>query len=64
MLHSTKEHNGLATSGLSSDTTIANYKRISCDVNLQKVLELIEEAWAFSVAMDMSTHMSTSYLDV
>ena len=49
---------------MSSDITIDNYARIACAVNLQNVLELLEEAWKFSVAMDMSTHMSTLYLGV
>ena len=26
--------------------------------------ELLEEAWTFLVALDISTHMSTSYLDI
>ena len=44
MLHSTKERSGISIIVSSSDTTIAKYTRISCDVNLQKVLELFEEA--------------------
>ena len=64
MLKSTNDCSGLATIGSSSDTTIAKYTRISYAVNLQKVLELLEEAWTFSVSMDMSTHMSMSYLDI
>ena len=64
MLKSTNYCSGLATIGSSSDTTIAKYTRISYAVNLQKVLELLEEAWTYSFVMDMSTHMSTLYLGV
>ena len=42
MLQSTRERSGIATIGSSSDTTIAKYTWIACDVNLQKVLELLE----------------------
>ena len=40
------------------------YVRIACVINLQKVYELLEEAWMFLLALDMSTHISTFYLDI
>ena len=64
VLQLTKERSGLASIGACSDSTISKYARIACAVNLQNISELLEKAWTFSVALDMSTHMSTSYLDI
>jgi hypothetical protein len=33
-------------------------------MNLQCIVELLRQCWAFSVALDMATHMATSYCDV
>ena len=62
VLQHTKEHNGVASIGACIDSTISKYARVSCAINLQKVCNLLEEAWTFLVALDMSTHLSTSYL--
>ena len=64
VLQPTKGHSGLDGIGASSELTIPKYLRIACTINLQKVYDLIEEAWTFLVALDMSTHMSTLYLDI
>ena len=64
VLQSNNKHSGLANIGSSSDTTITKYASIACAVNLHKVSYLLEEACKLLVSMDMSTHMSTSYLDV
>jgi hypothetical protein len=32
-------------------------------MNLQCIAELLRQYWAFSVALDMATHMATSYCD-
>lgn len=64
VLLATKERSGMASIGSCSDSTISKYARIACAVNLQKVYDLLQEAWTFSIALDMSTHMSTSYLDI
>ena len=64
VLQHTKDRSRLASIGACSDLTISKYAWIACAINLQKVYELIEEAWKFLVALDMSTHMSTSYLDI
>jgi hypothetical protein len=61
---STKERTGLAAIGTCSDLTVAKYARYACAINLQKISELLDSAWTFAVALDMSTHMSTSYLDI
>lgn len=58
VLHHTNERSGLVSIGMCSDVTISKYARYACAVNLQKVYELIEKAWTFSVALDMSTHMN------
>ena len=33
-------------------------------INLQTIAELLEQSWTFFIALDMSTHMSTLYLDI
>ena len=64
MLQHTKERSRLASIGACSDSTISKYARIACAINLQKVYDLLEEAWTFLVALDISKHMSMSYLDI
>ena len=32
-------------------------------MNLQCIVELLRKCWAFSVALDMVTHMATAYFD-
>ncbi|KAI2493008.1 hypothetical protein MHU86_2095 [Fragilaria crotonensis] len=38
--------------------------RVACAANLQKISELLQESWGFSIALDSATHQSTSYLDL
>ena len=33
-------------------------------INLQTIAELLEQSWTFYIALEMSTHLSTSYLDI
>jgi hypothetical protein len=63
LLHSTKERTGLAAIGCTY-ATVAKYERFICAIDLQIVSEMRSKCWTFSVALDMSTHMSTSYLDL
>lgn len=60
----TKERTGLASIGSCSEGAVAKYARFVCALNLQQLKEILAKSWTFSVAMDMSTHMSTSYLDI
>lgn len=64
ILQMTKDRTGLASMGSCSDVKAATYARFACALNLQKLSEILGLVWAFSVAMDMSTHMGTSYLDI
>jgi len=43
---------------------VANYIRIVCVVNLQRIVRHLRCAWAFSITLDFATHQSTSYLNV
>jgi hypothetical protein len=38
--------------------------RAACAANLQKISVLLKDSWAFSIAIDSTTHHSTSYLDL
>ena len=64
MLHSTKERSGLYIIRSNRDIAITKYAWISCAFNQKKVLDLLKEERKVLVAMDMSTHTSTSYPDV
>ncbi len=56
-----KERTGLAAIGSCNDDTSAKYAHFVCAINSQKLHELLEKAWTFSVALDLSTHMEKSY---
>ncbi|KAI2505241.1 hypothetical protein MHU86_9143 [Fragilaria crotonensis] len=43
---------------------ISKMVRVACAANLQKISELLQESWGFSIALDSATHQSTSYLDL
>jgi hypothetical protein len=38
--------------------------RVACAANLQKISELPQESWGFSIALDSATHQSTLFLDL
>ena len=60
----TKELTGLASLERASEGKVASYARVVCSLNLQTFRDLPARVWTFSVAMDISTHMATSYLDI
>lgn len=64
ILAMTKENTGLASLGSVSEGKAASFARFVCALNLQSLKDLLVRVWTFSVAMDMSTHMATSYLDI
>ena len=60
----TKEHTGLASVGSISEKKLRSYAGFVCAINLHQIKELQESCWTFSVAMDMDSHMASSYLDI
>lgn len=64
ILNFTRDRTGLALIGSSSDPKMAKYVRFVCAINLQQGFDLLDRAWAFVVVMEMSTHQSTSSLDM
>ncbi|CAM6041972.1 unnamed protein product, partial [Sphagnum compactum] len=60
----TKEVLGIGSIGSCSKGIVSRYARFICVMNLQCIAELLRQCWAFSVALDMATHMATSYCDV
>lgn len=60
----TKKITGLATLGSCPSGLPTKYARFACAMNLQKLKQVLATVWTFSIAIDMSTHMSTSYLDI
>ena len=55
----------MASLGNLNDTTVANYARVVCAINLQRLAEILndDKIWAFSLANDASTHYGMSYFD-
>ena len=55
----------MAQLGNIKDTTVANYARIVCAINLQRIADVLNDksVWAFSLANDSSTHYGRSYFD-
>lgn len=43
---------------------VTSYVRAVCAINLQKISKILHKVWAFSIALDMSTHQSSAYLDI
>jgi hypothetical protein len=57
----TKEVLGIGSTGSWSAAIVSLYARFICAMNLQCIAELLRQCWAVSVALDMATHMATSY---
>jgi hypothetical protein len=60
----TKEVLGIGSIGSCSEGIVSRYARFICAMNLQCIAGLLRKCCAFSVALDMATHMATSYCDV
>jgi hypothetical protein len=63
-LMSVKAISGLAAIGSVTDIVVANYARVICAINLQRIMTILNNKliWAFSLANDASTHYDSSYL--
>ena len=64
ILQMTKNRTEMASIGSANQGKVADYIRMVCALNLQKLSDALATTWTFSLAMDMSTHVSTSYLDI
>jgi hypothetical protein len=60
----TQEESGMSVYGGCSDVLASNYTRIVCAHSLQILSDALSHVWAFSLAIDGSTHMGMLYLDV
>lgn len=60
----TKSVLGIGSIGSCHQGTVCRYARFICAMNLQCISEFLRQCWTFSVALDMATHMATSYCDV
>ena len=60
----TKEQTGMASIGSASEGKATDIARVVCSHSLNLISKILMKCWTFSLAMDMSTHMSTSYLDI
>jgi hypothetical protein len=60
----TKEQTRMASIGNVSEGKVTAIAQVVCSHSLELISNLLMKCWTFSLAMDMSTHMSTSYLDI
>ena len=60
----TKELLSIGSIGSCSEGIVSRYACFICSMNLQCIVELLRKCWAFSVALDMATHMVTAYCDL
>ena len=60
----TKELLGIGSIGSFSEVIVSCNARLISLMNLQSIVELLRKCWAFSVALDMVTHMATAYCNV
>ncbi|KAG6616930.1 ABC transporter C family member 5 [Phytophthora cinnamomi] len=63
-LTKTRHRTGLASLGSCTPELPAKYAGFACMINLQKLNSLMAAEWTFAIALDMSTHLSVSYLDI
>ena len=54
----------MASIGNVSEGKVTAIAQVVCSHSLELISNLLMKCWTFSLAMDMSTHMSTSYLDI
>ena len=66
MLQMFKEHCGISVYGGCNDTIASNYYRVACAHSLQIIPDALHRSkvWTFSIALNLSTHRSQSYLNV
>ena len=66
IIHATKEQTGLASIGSINKATVCRYAHFICALSLQNISEMLMtlSVWAFSIALNMSTHQGVSYLDI
>ena len=60
----TKDLLGIGRIGSFSEGIVSCYARFIFSMNLQCIVEILRKCRAFSIALDMATHMATSYCDI
>ena len=63
-LNETKEVTGAIYLGTINQDHVINLCRIACAISIQKISDMMKEAWCFSLALDTSSHQCTTYLDL
>ena len=63
-LNSVKTIGEMHSLGNCSEIVIREYIRYCCIINMQVIKDVLQEAWTFSIALDMGTCSDTPYLDV
>lgn len=60
----TKEWTGMASAGCTNEAKSNQLSKICLGLESSFYSKHFEKSWTFSIAMDVCTHMSTSYLDI
>jgi hypothetical protein len=60
----TKECTGMAIIANVSEGKVTAIAQVDCSHSLECIPNSLMKCWTFSLAVDMSTHMSTSYLNI
>ena len=55
---------GIGSIGLCSEGVFSRCACFICGMNMQCIVELLRKFWAFSVVLDVVTHIATAYYDV
>lgn len=58
------EETGISYYSGVSDTSASVYSRIVCGISLEYLSQILSSVWAFALALDSSTHLGHSYLDM
>lgn len=64
LAQSTKELTGMARYSVCNRRKVSSFIQVMCASNLYMLSELLIYYWAFFLALDGTTHQSTSYLDI
>jgi hypothetical protein len=64
LMDCTKDESGISVFGGCSDVVASKYTFIICVHSSQILSEIMQQTWAFTLALDGFTHQVMSYLDV
>ena len=64
LLHEVRTETGLGYLSGISEGKVSQFIRVAVAANLQKLCEILQDVWAFSIALDAGHSAGTSYFDI